>query len=320
MTFLPGHLVRVFDEETSRVVVGVVVGDGVAPLQGISSLGQLLSEDLDTIERVMTDRGPILPSRRLRALPPIDGATEIWAAGVTYQVSREARVEDSDASDVYHKVYDAERPELFFKAQSWRVVTDNEPIAVREDSPNNVPEPEVGLVLNRHGELVGFTMVDDVSSRSIEGENPLYLPQAKIFDGCCAIGPSVAPRQSVGDGQSMSIRMTIRRDGKKVFEGESSTAQMRRDFSELSRYLACQLTFPEGAVLATGTGVVPDLAMTLKIGDQVDIEIDNLGSFSTSVASAREVGEWLERRRSNPGLTFASVGPVEQGAGDYGQN
>jgi 2-dehydro-3-deoxy-D-arabinonate dehydratase len=167
-----------------------------------------------------------------------------------------------------------------------------------------VPEPEVGLVLNSGGDLVGFIIVDDVSSRTIEGENPLYLPQAKIYDGCCALGPTIAPVGLIADPVDLAIRMTIRREGKPVFSGESSTARMKRSFEELAEFLFLQMTFPEGAVLATGTSVVPPLTTTLAHGDLVEIEIDHLGRLETPVAPAGSVGRWLAERRRDPTLSF----------------
>jgi 2-dehydro-3-deoxy-D-arabinonate dehydratase len=299
-----GHLVRALDTDSGDVVIGVIEAGGVAPLRGVLTISELLRLDLEDIESELARTGQPVPFDRVRLLPPIDGSTEVWAAGVTYLASREARVEESDDREVYRRVYNADRPELFFKASAWRVVTDGEPISVRHDSPNNVPEPEVGLVLNRRGELFGLTMVDDVSSRSIEGENPLYLPQAKVYDGCCALGPSIAPRSVVADERGIGIKMTITRGGETVFSGGSSTGQMKRSFSELARFLFLQLTFPEGVILATGTSVVPALTLSLEQGDVVGIEIDGLGRQVTPVAPATEVGSWLSGRRLDPTLVF----------------
>lgn len=299
-----GHLVRAIDTEDGDVVLGVVEAEGVAPLRNVEAISELLQLELAKIESEMSETEPPIPIDRVRFLPPIDGAMEVWAAGVTYKASREARVEESGDREVYRRVYEADRPELFFKGSAWRVVTDGEPIGIRHDSPNNVPEPEVGLVLNSRGELVGFTMVDDVSSRTIEGANPLYLPQAKVYDGCCALGPSIVPRRLVTDETALGIRMTITRDGNPVFSGESSTGQMKRSFTELARFLFLQLTFPEGVVLATGTSVVPPLTTTLVHGDMVEIEIDHLGRFQTPVAPASAVGSWLSERRSDPTVVF----------------
>jgi 2-dehydro-3-deoxy-D-arabinonate dehydratase len=310
-----GHLVRAVDTHTREVVVGVLGSDGVRPLQNVDAISQLLQLEPVTIESEMSRTGPPIPHDRIRILPPIDGDMEIWAAGVTYMASREARVEESDDREVYRRVYEAERPELFFKAPAWRVVTDGEPIGIREDSPNNVPEPEVGLVLSRRGELVGITMVDDVSSRTIEGANPLYLPQAKVYNGCCAAGPTIAPRWLVADENAIGIGMTIRRDGAPIYVGESSTARMKRSFEELARFLFLELTFPHGVILATGTSVVPPMTTTLCPGDVVEIEIDWLGRLVTPVATAAAVGRWLSERRSDPTLAFAHGIRVPEVAG-----
>lgn len=308
-----GHLVRVLDTREGGVVVGLVVADGIAALPGISSISRVLQLSRSELEELLTRAPPQPPLGRIRLLPPIDGATEVWAAGVTYQASREARVEESDDQDVYRRVYEAERPELFFKGPAWRVVTDGEPIAVRDDSPNNAPEPEVGLVLNSQGDLVGLTIVDDVSSRSIEGANPLYLPQAKVYDGSCAIGSSIAPIWLVPEPENIRLRMSIIRDDQVLFAGESSTSRMKRSFEELGRFLFRQLSFPEGAILATGTSVVPAITTSLAMGDVVEIEVDGLGRLVTPVAPAGAVGTWLMRRRLDPAARFPEPTPLGGG-------
>jgi 2-dehydro-3-deoxy-D-arabinonate dehydratase len=305
-----GHLVRGLDLEAGDVVVGVVQAAGIAPLREPATIAELLRLDTDDFDAAMSATAAPIPAGRLRLLPPIDGATEVWAAGVTYRASREARVEESGDEDVYRRVYEADRPELFFKAPAWRVVTDGEPIATRDDSDNDVPEPEVGLVLNSAGDLVGFTIVDDVSSRSIEGANPLYLPQAKVYDGCCAVGPTIVPRRLVPDETAMAIRMTIRRGASLVFEGESSTSRLKRTFADLARFLFLQMSFPDGAILATGTSVVPPLSSTLTPGDVVEISIDGLGSMVTPVATTSEVGRWLAGRRTRPAAAPAQQSGV----------
>ena len=304
MSELAGHLVRALDLDRGRLVVGIGQSDGVAPLLDRQRVSELLRLELEAFEDALSRVDAPIPFDRLRVLPPIDGPMEVWAAGVTYQASREAREEESGDRDVYRRVYDAERPELFSKGPAWRVVTDGEPIGIRDDSPNNVPEPEVGLVLNAMGQLVGFVIVDDVSSRTIEGENPLYLPQAKVYDGCCALGPSIVPASLIADPGSMDITMTITRDGSTIFEGESSTARLKRGFDELAEYLFRQMSFPQGAVLATGTSVVPPMTTSLVIGDLVDIAITGLGRLASHVAAASEVGRWLVARRLDPGVLF----------------
>ena len=215
-------------------------------------------------------------------LAPLD-VQEVWASGVTYLRSKVARMEESqDGGDFYDKVYDAERPELFLKATPSRVVGPGQPIRIRRDSTWDVPEPELTLVLSSSGAIVGYTVGNDVSSRSIEGENPLYLPQAKYFDGCCALGPVI----EVADAPFAvrEIRLAIERDGKTTFTGQTSTAQMRRKIEELAAYLFRELTFPDGVFLMTGTGIVPPDDWTLQSGDVVTIEIENIGVLQNFVA------------------------------------
>jgi 2-dehydro-3-deoxy-D-arabinonate dehydratase len=223
---------------------------------------------------------PILETPRV--LAPVD-AQEVWASGVTYLRSKVARMEESEGGgDFYDLVYEAERPELFLKATAARVVNPGAPIRIRRDSAWNVPEPELALVIAASGAIVGYTIGNDMSSRSIEGENPLYLPQAKVYDGSCALGPVIA----LNDGRqsAWAIQLTIARDGVPVFSGETSTAQMRRTFPELAAYLYRELTFSAGAVLLTGTGIVPPDDFTLQSGDVVSIRIDGIGTLENRVA------------------------------------
>ena len=206
---------------------------------------------------------------------PIEAAQEVWAAGVTYLRSRDAREAESQTGDIYTRVYIAERPELFFKAAGWRVIAPGGAIRVRPDSTWDVPEPELTLVINRHGEIVGYCAGNDVSSRSIEGENPLYLPQAKVYNGSCALGPGI----EIADPDTLRdvpIRVEIIRDGETVYEGEASTGQMKRAFEELATYLFRELDFPHGAFLMTGTCLVPPDSFTLTPGDVVMIQVGEL--------------------------------------------
>jgi len=206
----------------------------------------------------------------------------VWAAGVTYAASRTARNDESKgAHDFYDKVYDAERPELFFKAAPGRVRGPGDRIGVREDSGWDVPEPELALVCDAHGEIAGFTIGNDVSSRSIEGENALYLPQAKVYDGACALGPCIVPARSASP--PFEIALEIGRRGDVVFSGRTSTAEMRRSFEELAAALGSALSLPVGAILLTGTGIVPDADVTLLPGDVVRISIEGLGSLHNVV-------------------------------------
>jgi len=208
-------------------------------------------------------------------LPPIEPAHEVWASGVTYLQSREARELESTEADAYEKVYDAERPELFFKALGWRVVGHGDRIRVRGDSRWNVPEPELVLVVNSGMEIVGYTAGNDVSSRDIEGENTLYLPQAKVYDGSCSLGPGIV----LSDPDAMRdlrITMSIRRDDEIVFEDEIATSQMKRSPEELAAFLGMELAFPGGAFLMTGTGIVPEEDFTLEPRDLVGISVGDL--------------------------------------------
>jgi 2-dehydro-3-deoxy-D-arabinonate dehydratase len=208
-------------------------------------------------------------------LAPVDPQQEVWASGVTYLSSRLAREAESQSRDVYQKVYAAERPELFFKAVGWRVRGHGESIHVRADSAWNVPEPEIVLVLDVRARIVGYTVGNDVSSRSIEGENPLYLPQAKVYDASCAIGPGI--RLCDGDAlRDLPIAIEVRRGDAVAFRGETRSAQIRRRLPELAQYLYRELSFPHGALLFTGTGIVPGEEFTLCPGDHVGIEIDGL--------------------------------------------
>ena len=208
-------------------------------------------------------------------LAPVDASSEVWAAGVTYLRSREARESESTVRDLYSRVYDAERPELFFKAQGWRVSGHGMTIRIRRDSCWNVPEPELTLVINARGEIVGFCAGNDVSSRDIEGENPLYLPQAKIYDGSCAIGPGIA-LCDVDALRNLSIELAVLRDGRSVFTGETRTSQIKRPLQDLVDYLRKELGFPHGAFLMTGTGIVPPDDFSLARGDLVRISIGDL--------------------------------------------
>jgi 2-dehydro-3-deoxy-D-arabinonate dehydratase len=208
-------------------------------------------------------------------LAPLDSLHEVWAAGVTYLRSREARQVESSVADVYEKVYDAPRPELFFKAIGWRVVGPAMPIRIRQDSRWNVPEPEMVLVVNRHLEIVGFCAGNDMSSRDIEGENPLYLPQAKIYNQSCAMGPGIllAEPDELGD---LPIQLEVLGQGVVAFQGETRTAKMKRRLQGLVDYLGRELDFPHGVFLMTGTGIVPGNEFTLASGDVVRIKIGSL--------------------------------------------
>jgi 2-dehydro-3-deoxy-D-arabinonate dehydratase len=215
-------------------------------------------------------------------LAPVQ-SQEIWAAGVTYVRSRDARAEEAVDRGPYELVYDAERPELFLKSVGWRIRGPGESIAIRADSSWDVPEPELTLALAADLGVAGYTIGNDVSSRSIEGENPLYLPQAKTYDGSCSLGPCLVPSDRVDE--PFTIELSVVRDGAGVFAGRTSTAAMRRDFDELARFAGRALSFPVGTFLMTGTGIVPDTTFTLHAGDTVRIEVSGLGVLENDVRS-----------------------------------
>ena len=223
---------------------------------------------------------------------PVD-RQEVWAAGVTYERSRDARQEESAVQDVYARVYDAERPEIFFKSAGWRCVGPWEPIGIRADSDWNVPEPELTLVLDTHGEIAGVTIGNDVSSRSIEGENPLYLPQAKTYTASAALGPWIVLRDEVPDLNDLQISMRIERDSVVLFASTTSTSRLHRTFSDLTDALTAQLRHPDGVFLMTGTGIVPPGAFSLQQEDVVWINIHGIGSLTNPVyrLSARKAPE-----------------------------
>lgn len=223
-------------------------------------------------------------------LLPVE-APEVWCAGVTYERSRDARVEESAVKDVYMLVYDAPRPELFLKdAALRRTVGPGSPIAVRADSRWNVPEPEIGVVIAENGAIGGLTIGNDVSSRDIEGANPLYLPQAKVFAGACAIGPAVYVPEDVDAPLAIHMRVTDEY-GRLVFEGDTSTARMRRSYAELVEWLLRDNPVPPGSVLLTGTGLVPPDDFTLLPGHVVEIRVPGIGALVNPVVRAAELME-----------------------------
>jgi 2-dehydro-3-deoxy-D-arabinonate dehydratase len=216
-------------------------------------------------------------------LPPIE-RQEVWAAGVTYLRSKTARMEESDFSaTAYDKVYAAARPEIFFKSVPEKVVATGEAVGIRKDATWNVPEPELALVMNSKGKIVGHTIGNDMSSRDIEGENLLYLPQAKVYDRSCALGPWITLGTPEATARGWTIRVAILRNGERVFSGETLVSQIKRTFGELAEYLFRSQTFAHGAVLLTGTGVVPADTFTLQERDIVEIEITGIGWLKNPV-------------------------------------
>jgi 2-dehydro-3-deoxy-D-arabinonate dehydratase len=215
-----------------------------------------------------------------RVVAPVDDQ-EIWAAGVTYERSRDARMDESAEPSVYDHVYDAERPELFFKSAGWRVRGPGELIGIREDSSWDVPEPELAIVVAADLSIAGYTIGNDVSSRTIEGENPLYLPQAKVYDGSCALGPGLVPASEAGPPFTLCLLVT--REGAVLVDDATTTARIRRPLAELIEFLGRALELPSGAVLLTGTGIVPEPSFTLRAGDVVRIEAGPLGVLENTV-------------------------------------
>ena len=264
---------------TGEKVVDVAAAGGPATL---SAALQMSASDLRAeLEKAATSRESLALSDVTLDVP-ID-AQEIWAAGVTYLRSRDARMEESTEKSVYDRVYDAERPEIFFKAMRNRVSGSGTSVAIRGDSSWDVPEPEFTLAINAQAEIIGYTIGNDVSSRTIEGENPLYLPQAKVYSKCAGLGPVIALAWELTDTKDLTISLTIRRDGKVFFEGESSTSQIHRSFEELVSYLFRNNDFPSGVFLMTGTGIVPPSEFTLEEGDHVTITIDGIGTLENPV-------------------------------------
>ncbi len=222
-----------------------------------------------------------------RDSPPTDlavpaAAPEIWGSGVTYAISEQAREEESGMPDIYLDAYEAERPEVFFKATPSRTVSPGSPVGIRGDADWNVPEPELAIVVYR-GEIVGFTVGNDMSSRDIEGENPLYLPQAKTYDRCCSIGPCVASTNTVDDPLDLAMTMEIERDGEVVFEGSAHTSEIVRTTEELVGYMTRHNPVPDLTVLLTGTSIVPPDDFTLARDDHVSIEIESIGTLENPV-------------------------------------
>src|SRR4051812_14210045 len=252
---------------------------------GVSSVSDLLEKDdaLDQLRKLAKQNLPRVALHDVRLLPPVE-RQEVWAVGVTYLRSKKARMEESDFSaTAYDRVYEAPRPELFFKALPDKVVGPANNVGIRKDSRWNVPEPELAFVINSRGRIAGYTIGNDMSSRDIEGENLLYLPQAKIYNASCALGPAIRIGADESEARTWSIRLQIERQGKIVFEGETSVAKIKRTFDELVEYLFRSQSFPHGAVLLTGTGIVPADDFTLAENDSVRIEISGIGLLQNSV-------------------------------------
>ena len=251
---------------------------------GETNLDALFTQDDPAVwlrEQLVHARPVLAPNT---FLAPIQ-SQEVWAAGVTYFRSREARMEeskDSGGGSFYDRVYAADRPEIFFKATPHRVVGHGGAVRIRKDSQWNVPEPEVTLAINRNGRIFGYTVGNDMSSRDIEGENPLYLPQAKVYSACCGLGPGIVVREPL-PGET-EIKIQIVRAGAEVFTGQTAVDRMKRGFEELAGFLFRDNDFPNGCFLLTGTGVVPPNEFTLQSGDEIRISIAGVGTLLNRVA------------------------------------
>jgi 2-dehydro-3-deoxy-D-arabinonate dehydratase len=284
---MPVCLYRSSDDAAPRF--GLIDRDrliDVATAGGPATLAEGMALSADELRarlaQVASSKSASLPLATATLVAPVD-RQEVWAAGVTYLRSRDARMEESTQKSVYDLVYDADRPEIFLKATASRVRGPGEAVAVRGDSTWDVPEPELALVINRGGEIVGYTIGNDVSSRSIEGENPLYLPQAKVYTASAALGPVIVLAWELGELGDRAIRLVIRRGGKVLFDGTTSTSQIHRSLEDLVAYLFRCNEFPDGAILMTGTGIIPPSEFTLEAGDDVEIAIDGIGSLRNPV-------------------------------------
>jgi 2-dehydro-3-deoxy-D-arabinonate dehydratase len=278
-----------FQTGAGEIRPGLIAGEPIVidlSAAGITQLHPLL-EDPDVARQLgvlsMHKTAPRLPLSQVRLCPPVE-RQEIWAAGVTYLRSKKARMEESNFSaTAYDRVYEAARPELFFKSLAEKVAGPNDPIGIRKDSRWSVPEPELALVLNSKGRIAGYTIGNDMSSRDIEGENLLYLPQAKIYQHSCALGPWIKVGPSEDEVRQWTIGVAITRAGQVVFKGETSVGQIKRKLDELVEYLFRSQSFPHGAVLLTGTGVVPPDGFTLQAKDEVEISISGVGTLRNFV-------------------------------------
>lgn len=249
-------------------------------IPGITSLSELHQLPLSKIRALTSTRGEIIIGV---PVTPISPEIELWGAGVTYLRSRDARKEESGVPDVYQKVYEADRPELFYKSNAIRTNTSNQPIGIRFDCPASVPEPEVAIYINRYQEIVGYSICNDVTARTIEGENPLYLSQAKIYVGSTSLGPDITPSWLAPSPAEMKIDAKIIRAEQIVWQAQTSLGALNRTLQDLVSYLfRCQY-FPYGAILSTGTGIVPPMEIALHVDDTVEIVVAGVGTLRNTV-------------------------------------
>jgi 2-dehydro-3-deoxy-D-arabinonate dehydratase len=252
-------------------------------IDGINTLSDALKLHLAEFRKIYDSSGTKEIKGKLVA--PVSEDSEVWGAGVTYQRSRDARKEESGIPDVYQLVYEADRPELFFKATARRTVGHEAEVGIREDATASVPEPEVAIVINKFGELIGMSICNDMTSRNIEGENPLYLSQAKIYYGSNSVGPMIRPIWEIVDHNKLDIYAKIERSGSIVWQAETSLKALNRTFDDLIEYLFRCQHFPVGVLLSTGTGIVPPLDISLQSGDVVTITVDQIGSLVNKVVT-----------------------------------
>jgi 2-dehydro-3-deoxy-D-arabinonate dehydratase len=277
-----------FKNKTGKIRVGLVAENAtlldLTPA-GVTQLTPLFENEnsLPRLAKLSEEQLPRIPLNEAQLLAPVE-RQEVWAAGVTYLRSKTARMEESDfGATAYDKVYSAERPEIFFKSLAEKVMACGEAVGIRRDAKWSVPEPELALILNSHGKIVGYTIGNDMSSRDIEGENLLYLPQAKIYYRSCALGPWIHLGSSEAEAREWRIKIEIRRGGQIAFAGETYISNIVRDFNQLAEFLFRSQRFPHGAVLLTGTGVVPPENFTLQALDEIEIEVNGIGLLKNSV-------------------------------------
>jgi 2-dehydro-3-deoxy-D-arabinonate dehydratase len=252
-------------------------------IDGIKTLSDALKLHLAEFRKIYDSSG--IKEIKGKLVAPVSEDSEVWGAGVTYQRSRDARKEESGIPDVYQLVYEADRPELFFKATARRTVGHEAEVGIREDATASVPEPEVAIVINKFGELIGMSICNDMTSRNIEGENPLYLSQAKIYYGSNSVGPMIRPIWEIVDHNKLDIYAKIERSGSIVWQAETSLKALNRTFEDLIKYLFRCQHFPVGVLLSTGTGIVPPLDISLQSGDVVTITVDQIGSLVNKVVT-----------------------------------
>ncbi len=286
------HYYRVVDQTGSyRLIVDngestcdlTAVKPALTSFADLARASNITGTSVDNVVSGLLEDAPSVDFTTSTQLAPIE-AEEVWAAGVTYEISEQAREDESGMPEVYLDVYEADRPELFFKATPSRTVSSGDQIGIRADSNWDVPEPELGIVLYQ-GELVGYTIGNDVSSREIEGLNPLYLPQAKVYDQCCAIGPCVVSAEAIDDPHDLEMTMTITRGEEIMYEESTSTGEMVRTCDELVSYFRRHNSVPETAVLLTGTSLVPDDSFTLQENDNVAISVEGIGTLENQVTT-----------------------------------